>query len=777
MRCERSWPRRIPAEALRRVAEPLATAPLAAGSAHAVPVARAMVAALQPAEADVPLAPWLREAQGALVRRACAAIVRHGGALLAEPVGAGKTWMALAVAAALQPDAVTPVLVPAPLVRQWRRVAEELGVRVAVGTHALASAGRLPEGGPLAIVDESQHFRNAGIARYAHVARWLVGRRALLLSATPVVNHLRDLAAQLLLAVRDDALAAAGVPSLAALLGAGRAHPALGELVVARARRAPDGLSRRSVTPDESGELLRLVDALELSPDAPVRALVRRVFWRAAASSPAALAETAGRYERLLRQGADAAGAGRSVDVATLRRFAGAELEQLVMWELVADDGAATLALDDLPAVEALRRAAAVAATADDGRVRALRALLADGRASVVFTTRRATLHYLRERLDDPRTAWCTGGEAGIGRQRAPRATVLDWFRAAAPVSAELPVPRHLLATDVAAEGLDLGRAARVVHYDLPWTAARLEQREGRVRRGAPGERDVVTLATPHAVEDRLGVAALLARKAALPAAIDLAPEARSLWTWRESLAPLAAGWARDGVAAVRSEHAGLLATFTIGSGGPPSPSLVWLDERGATDEPAVVAARLRDALAAEPVPLHPARRDAALEAIAPVQRERLRQGQAAAWQPRAGREGVARLLGRLWELARRAARDRRAGELAQLQAAIRFAGGGHTAGEALLVTALAGAEPAALVRALGRLPAPGADVVPAARLVGLLVFDPLPWRAPAATFGRHDALPHDPLRPRRDPDRLDPVDPEQLPPHPRGARHPGADG
>ena len=40
-----------------------------------------------------------------------------------------------------------------------------------------------------------------------------------------------------------------------------------------------------------------------------------------------------------------------------------------------------------------------------------------------------------------------------------------------------------LVASDVLSEGIDLQRASVLIHVDLPWTVARLEQRVGRVRR------------------------------------------------------------------------------------------------------------------------------------------------------------------------------------------------------------------------------------------------------------------------------------------------------
>ena len=64
--------------------------------------------------------------------------------------------------------------------------------------------------------------------------------------------------------------------------------------------------------------------------------------------------------------------------------------------------------------------------------------------------------------------------------------------------------PRILVATDVAAEGLDLHAAGRIVHVDLPWTATRLEQREGRLVRLGQEHRQVeVIVRLPAAAIER----------------------------------------------------------------------------------------------------------------------------------------------------------------------------------------------------------------------------------------------------------------------------------
>src|SRR5204863_2490551 len=143
--------------------------------------------------------------------------------------------------------------------------------------------------------------------------------------------------------------------------------------------------------------------------------------------------------------------------------------------------------------------------------------------------------------LSEFRIAWCTGDLAGIGAARAPRQSVLAWFRQATNVD---HAPQHLVVTDVAAEGLDLQRAARVVHYDLPWTPMRLEQREGRaIRLGSThGTVSVVRFAPPGPVERALRLEHTLARKAALPSIAGLGEGGRSLWRWRADLAELLGG-------------------------------------------------------------------------------------------------------------------------------------------------------------------------------------------------------------------------------------------
>lgn len=740
---------RLAADALRAVHEPGTTWLRAGRSASALTVARIMAAALQPPVAADPPPEFLRPGQHRTYRRLLAAIRRHRGALLADPVGSGKTWVALAVAATMSPSSVVAVIAPAPLRLHWTRVARELGVPVMFTSTAQVSNGQVPGACDLVIVDESHHFRMTATRRYGHLSRWLVGRRALLLSATPVVNRLDDLAAQLRLAVRDDALAASGVGSISALLASGTGHVALADVIVAQppVPRAA-GRSRTLHLPDAPSSLLTLVDGLELSREPALAALIRRIFWRALGSSPAALFETAARYETLLMHATAAAAAGRSVSRSAIRALTGPDEQQLVMWELMNDAGQSELSLADLPALHSLLRAARVEMARDDAKAAMLRDLVADGRPTLVFTTRRATVRYLRQRLAARRPAWCTGNAAGVGDLLASRTQLLDWFALghASPVR----VPDLLVATDVAAEGLDLARLTRVVHYDLPWTDARIEQREGRSRRGHGAlEVEAVTITMPPALEARLELTALVERKRRLPGAVDIGAEAGLLWRWREALLAAVGSCDESGPAsaAIDAGEPGAVAVVEVVDSSGRDPAItgrvaLHLKADGTiSEDPASITNFLARAISSSDAP-PPSRAEcsAALTLLAPHVRALLRRHEAAAWWRR-GR-GSARILDRISVLARQARRERDAARLARLEHALRAVGGGRTAGEDCLVAELERAGDDELARRAVALEAPAPPALLSARIAGLLVLrdGTLPFPNGRATFGRHEA-------------------------------------
>ena len=732
------------AESLAPVPDPVLTSLRPGPWVGPADAARALARELLPEEARVTPPPWLLDGQVGSLRRVVAALRRYRGALLADPLGSGKTYVALAAAGVLAARRGAACLAPAALLPQWQDTARRLGLNLALVSHEQVSRGRLPAGGHgLVIVDEAHRFRNPRTGRYRALAPWLVGRTTLLVTATPVVNRLDDLLYQLLLAVRDDALLPDGVPSLRSLLRSGAGSPALGRLVVERTSvealpgRA-DRISQPTAEESAAAEAaLALLDGLSLSRSGPIASLVRTVLHQAAGSSPPALLGALRRYQRLLLHARDARAAGRPMDRAAIRRFTGETGDQLVLWELFPPAGGETdLDTDDLRHLDGVITSAERWSGAPDPKAERLVALLADELPTLVFVTRRETVRHLRERLGRG-IAWCTGGRAGLGHVRLPRATVLGWFREApgSAAAAAAAGARHLVVTDVAAEGLDLQRAARVVHYDLPWTPMRLDQRDGRALRLGSRHRqvEVVRFGLPRALERALRIEAALRRKRRLPEAAGLGPAGRRLWRWRTELAEsLGSAHAIAGAATVPLGPAGALAGFGLFGSVPGGEirlafALGWLDQDGRwCEDEDVLAARLAAAAACgSAVRTEPERLRQVLALLADPIRVRLAAARERRWC--GGCEGAARTVaGRLQQAIRAAARRRDPAALAALDRALGFAAGGHTAGEHMLLEGLATACPSELGKLAGRLPPPSPRWEPVeARLQGVLLFVP----------------------------------------------------
>jgi hypothetical protein len=145
-----------------------------------------------------------------------------------------------------------------------------------------------------------------------------------------------------------------------------------------------------------------------------------------------------------------------------------------------------------------------------------------------------------------------------------------------------------LLATDLLSEGLNLQEASVVVHLDLPWTAARLEQRVGRARR--PGSASSVVrcyaFVQPEEIERLIGRERLISSKARAASGTVGAPtydergastEPNPSRAW-ENVRSFLSDWSRDApssvpgsriqVAAVAGIRHGFLALLRIRGNG-----------------------------------------------------------------------------------------------------------------------------------------------------------------------------------------------------------------
>jgi len=409
-----------------------------------------------------------------------------------------------------------------------------------------------------------------------------MGARVLLLSATPVHNARAD---------------------MTALLALFRANPPLGRVIV---RREHTSVTRPRVTPTQwlptTDDEVTLHEILALPPPVPPRdggaadALVAHGLVRQWASSAGAL--RAALRRRL----------GRAVAMAaTLERDRHPTYRDLRFWCL--GEGAVQLAFPELlipektsgaqairEAVEAhaqgVRRLLANMAARPDpdiARAAALRDITA-GRKAIAFSAYEDTVHAIARHLGDRRTC-ALGGRGGVvARGRLRRSDVIARF---APGAAAAQTIDLLIATDLLSEGLNLQSASVVVHLDLPWTPARMEQRVGRAARlGSPHECvSVYALTPPASAEVILGVERRLRDKLqaaarAVGTSVMLFPQpmATGIRTTFERWAAVDALSAAVG--AVHAEQHGFLAAVRV------SEETVLVADLGAgvTDDPDIVA-------------------------------------------------------------------------------------------------------------------------------------------------------------------------------------------
>ncbi|MBW8768938.1 MAG: DEAD/DEAH box helicase, partial [Gemmatimonadetes bacterium] len=409
--------------------------------------------------------------------------------LLADDVGTGKTYVALATA---RHWTRALVVVPASLRPTWEQAMRRAAVSCATTTHEALSRGSTPAGAfDGIVVDESHRFRPAS-NRHAALARLASQTPLLLLSATPLQNRTRELAALVALFIGEAAYAldAAALTRwiVRATADVDRALPAV----------APP----RWVQPEvNDGDVLEALLALPSPPRAADAgdggALLVLSLVRAWASSRAALLATIRRRRRSLVALEQCHAEGRVPTTRELASWQGGDAVQLGFPTMLAATltdraaaaeharaiGAERLALD------AVVRAIDCTPDTDAARVRALsdvRSRHGDV-AILAFSELASTVRaYFAAMRAERGVAMLTADEARIASGRLSRAELLARFAPRAQ-GAPTPHPREritlLLATDLLSEGVNLQDAAVVVHLDLPWNPARLAQRLGRVRR------------------------------------------------------------------------------------------------------------------------------------------------------------------------------------------------------------------------------------------------------------------------------------------------------
>jgi len=445
----------------------------------------------QSGTADVTLGSvTLHPHQVSAIRRIESAMEEFGGALLCDEVGMGKTFVALAIANRF-PKRV--VVAPAVLRDMWSQQSAIAGVKLPFVSFEQLSRGRRPNDRfDLVVIDEAHHARNRATRRYGELSRMVMRSRVLLLSATPVHNSPRDLTAL-----------------LALFLGSRSASLSRAEIARCVIRREIETSGLASRIPQAGA--LRWVEItddrripeelMSLPPPLPVRdgglggVLIARSLVRQWCSSDAAL--EAALRRRLARSLALIAAleSGHYPSEGELAAWTIADDSvQLAFPSFVATPIAETAELIDVlrrhqDALRDLLRLLKRETSRDAERARLLAGIRHEhpGVPVVAFSQYAETVNAMfRELRREPGIAVLTAKGARVAGGSLTRRDAISRF---APRASGVRAPREaeridlLLATDLLSEGVNLQDAGVVVHLDLPWTAARLEQRLGRVAR------------------------------------------------------------------------------------------------------------------------------------------------------------------------------------------------------------------------------------------------------------------------------------------------------
>ncbi|HEX7025438.1 MAG TPA: helicase-related protein, partial [Gemmatimonadales bacterium] len=324
---------------------------------------------------------------------------------------------------------------------------------------------------------------------------------------------------------------------------------------------------------------------------------------------------------------------------------------------------------------------------------------------------------------------------AGLDSTPMPRECVLDWFRSRVlPGDGVLARPVLLLATDVASEGLDLPLIERVVHYDLPWTSVRIDQRSGRAfRLGSTHPRvEVIRVPPPPALAEALRQELILQQKAALPARLGIDRGPSAPWRLR---ARVAAAWRdvepAEGTAVTPGEVRGVVAGFRIRLDDGSHRALVAAKTAGGwTDDAETISGLLSAASGRQRIEAgRPEALRRVVHGLSARVRAALRLSHGAHLSAGTGR-AARQLRHRVITLGREAARNRDRRSLPVIEHAVRFLRRGHTAGEEQRLRAWSALPDRDLLAVLAELPPePDAPQPVQVALIGILMVEPGPPR------------------------------------------------
>ena len=430
----------------------------------------------------------LRPHQRSAVLRLRQSLREFGGAVLCDPVGTGKTFTALAVPPL---DARLIVVAPAILRDMWSRALAMAGRSADFISFESLSRGSLPElRHNFVIVDEAHHARNPKTVRYELLSHLVSYSDVVVLTATPIHNRRADLVALISLFLGERAASLTTSELTRCLIRRDDVRTSIDGMPAA------DALMWMRLREDHRiPELL-----LSLAPPLPPRdggdggVLIARSLIRQWVSSDAAL--FGGLKRRTVRA--------ESL-IAALSDNTWPTKQELLSW--IAGDDNVQLGLPGILAAEAsdttellavvrshlegLKRVIHVLSesSADVERASLIRQIrrIHHDRSIVAFSEYADTISGLFGKLmKDGRVCALTASGAQVAGGTLSRSEAIGQF---APIANAHSRPAAsnaitlLLTTDLLSEGVNLQDAGVVIHLDLPWTPARIEQRLGRVAR------------------------------------------------------------------------------------------------------------------------------------------------------------------------------------------------------------------------------------------------------------------------------------------------------
>jgi len=480
----------------------------------------------------------LHQHQVSAVSRIRMAIREFGGALLCDEVGMGKTFVAAAIA---REYAAPLVVAPAALAQMWRDALtatdtqadfvsfEKLSRLAGSASHQRLAPANSPRPAPgckydLVIVDEAHHARNHATRRHARLKELTRDAKVLLLSATPIHNRRAEMSAVLSFFLGSRAAALTPAEIARCVLRRGHAqlqnHALIPRVVPVRTLHVSDD-------PSVVCDLMSLPDPVPVRDGGSGGVLIGRGLVHQWASSEAAL------HAALRRRIARAWALIASLEAGTYPSE-----HELRAWTF--DDGALQLGFPELLSaktgdthglLDSVRRHAIAL---DEFRARHSKQFGLDiERARHLLTIRRShpgakivafsqyaptVSMFYRELQNIGGVAILTSQGARVAGGKLSRRDALARFAPDASKTSRPPPSEAielLLTTDLLSEGVNLQDAQIIVHLDLPWTAARMEQRVGRVARIGSPHAAVYTylFRPPESADELLGTESMITRK------------------------------------------------------------------------------------------------------------------------------------------------------------------------------------------------------------------------------------------------------------------------